>query len=129
MRFPWISGLVTAVILVAMLTPAEAIPDTGFNGMDVVVHVVTFTLWGAAVSREFRAAPGMVLLAGMGLALGTELLQLLIPGRAFSLWDMLSDLVGLVIGVGIGAWWRARRDQESSANRARAAGESHANAD
>lgn len=129
MRVPWFSGLVTAVILVAMLTPADAIPTTGFNGADVLVHMVIFAVWGFVVNRETTATPVVAMVAGLVLALSTELLQMLVPGRMFSFWDLVSDAVGLVIGVGLGSWWSARQAQESSANSARAAGESHANAD
>ena len=135
MRFPWVSGVLTAAILVAMLTPSESIPTTGFKGSDVVVHVVIFALWGLAVSLEFFAAPATVLAIGFALAWGTELLQMLVPGRMFSMWDILSDSIGLAAGVGLAWLWatraagRARGGQERSSNRAWAAGESHANAD
>lgn len=129
MRFPWLSGLVTAVILVAMLTPADAIPDTSFNGADVLVHVVTFAVWGFVVRHETAAASGTVLAGGVALALATELLQMLIPGRMFAVWDIVSDVAGLAVGIVVAGWWASRRSQESSANSVRAAGESHAKAD
>lgn len=134
MRLPWFSGVITAVILVAMLTPAESIPETGISGSDVLAHLATFTLWGFVVSREFAAAPMTVLTAGMGLAVGTELLQILVPGRMFSFWDILTDAIGLIIGVALAILWASRRvgdgsgGQDRSANKARAAGESQANA-
>lgn len=135
MRFPWVSGVLTAAILVAMLTPSDSIPTTGFKGSDVVVHVLIFALWGLAVSLEFPAAPSTVFISGFALAWGTELLQMLVPGRQFSLWDILSDSIGLAAGVAIALFLRSRRasqgpgGQERSSNRAWAAGESHARAD
>lgn len=135
MRFPWISGVLTAAILVAMLTPSESIPTTGFKGSDIVVHVVIFALWALAVSLEFAAAPVTVLAVGFILAWVTELLQMLVPGRQFSLWDILSDTLGLAAGVALAFLVASRRaaqraaGQDKSANSAWAAGESHASAD
>lgn len=135
MRFPWFSGVITAAILVAMLTPAESIPQTGIKGSDVMLHIGIFAVWGLAVSLEFAAAPKTVLVSGFALAWATELLQMLVPGRQFSLWDILSDSLGLAVGVAVARLWVSRRasngstPQESSANRAWAAGESHASAD
>lgn len=128
MRVPWFSGLITAVILVAMLTPAESLPQVGFKVSDVVVHVLVFGLWGFVVRRETTLSPFAVVAAGLVLIFGTELLQILIPGRMFSWWDILSDALGLLAGMALAAWWAARTGQDSSANSARAAGESQARA-
>jgi VanZ family protein len=128
-RFPWWSGVITMVILVAMLTPAESIPKTGIQGSDIVVHVVVFALWAFVVSREFAAAAATVLVAGGVLAVATELLQMLVPGRMFAIADLVSNAIGLFLGVGLAQLAASGRGQESSANSARAAGESHASAD
>lgn len=128
-RLPWASAAVTLVILVATMTPGSAVPKVGFDGADVVVHVVAFAAWGLVVSRELSVGPGLVWVAGMVLALCTELLQMLVPGRTFAMWDLVSDAVGLAAGAALAAWLTRRKGQDSSANRARAAGESHASAD
>lgn len=72
----------------------------GFSGMDLLVHVTVFGLWGFAVGWELpnRQVWALVVL-GVGLAVCTEVLQIAVPGRAFSWWDLLADGTGALIGV------------------------------
>lgn len=97
---PYVSILVTALILLVTLIPGRAVPNVGFSGIDLIVHVTVFGLWGVAVGREFpRVALGALIGAGAALAVVTEVTQIMVPGRAFSWWDLLADALGATAGL------------------------------
>lgn len=99
-RWPFVTAAVTAAILVVTLIPGRAVPAVGFSGMDLLIHLAVFGAWGAAVGSELRTARVAALIGvGAVFALATELLQIAIPGRAFSWWDLLADIAGVSLGV------------------------------
>lgn len=109
-QLPWLSIAVTAVILGALFLPGSAVPKVGFDGIDLVAHLVLFGCWGAAVAAERpHLRPWQVVAAGLALALATEGVQAVIPGRAFSGQDVVADLAGLVLGAGVVALVRRLR--------------------
>ena len=103
-RGPWLTLIITAVILGALFVPAATVPDVGIDHMDFAVHVVLFGGWMAAAASEFpRVRLGWLALVAGALALGTESLQHLSPGRTFSVLDLLADAVGVLLVAGIAA--------------------------
>lgn len=70
-----------------------------------------------------RSRVGTILAAGLGLALLTELGQgLSFVGRETSIGDVLADLAGLTIAVGLGLTWKSsprRTDRVSQSQHAR----------
>jgi VanZ family protein len=50
---------------------------------------------------------GWYRIVGLGLLLAatTEILQIAVPGRYFSWWDLLADALGVVLGVTLARWW------------------------
>jgi VanZ family protein len=104
----------TALILVLCLTPSEWFPRPESHGprliniphFDKIIHATLFAvfglLWTWAIVSPRRWAG--VLIAGLLLALGTEVLQA-IPfiHRDPDLFDGLADGVGTFLGVGL-AW-------------------------
>lgn len=116
MKSSWGTAIVTAAILLATLTPASAVPKVGVSGADLAVHVTMFGLWGALATWAWPRSTGTVVVVGLGFALLTELLQLLVPGRSFALSDLLADAAGVLVGAAIALW--ALRRQDRSANSA-----------
>lgn len=72
--------------------------------IDKVVHSFLFLLSGALFIRgwkEFRQRWYLVAFWLFLFGLITELIQLYVPGRSASLGDLIADLVGIALGVGI----------------------------
>jgi VanZ family protein len=108
-RLPWLTGLVTAVILGALFLPAAAVPSVGIDHVDVAVHVALFGAWMGAAAAEFPRTPlwRLATVAAL-LAVGTELLQHFSPGRTFSWLDIASDTVGIMACLVVAALLRRR---------------------
>lgn len=97
--------IVSLLILVAVLIPGQDLPDVEMGGFDKLVHVGMFGLWAIAVRYDFRAKPFnffVVIAAGILFSLLTEVLQLLVEGRTFDVYDMAADAIGLAAGLLIG---------------------------
>lgn len=97
----WFTALMTTVIVVLLMIPAPAVPDVGFSGIDIVVHLALFGLWGAAVAWEFRAPIRYVVVSATAFALTTEVLQTFAIGRTFSWLDIAADIVGSTAGAAV----------------------------
>lgn len=100
--------------------PAAA-PGAGVPGVDKIVHVGVFTLtvWAAGrlLAPAQRFPMGWVVLAAIAHALLIEVIQAaLLPERSADGADLLADLAGVALGLGI--WgaervWRERREAAS----------------
>jgi VanZ family protein len=94
----------TLLILVAVSMPGSKIPSVGIGGLDKVVHLTLFFLWSVAIRYDF--SPNFKWLAGLAFgfcfSLSTEVLQIFVEGRTFSLWDILFDTLGLMLGLMVG---------------------------
>ncbi len=99
---------IQAAILVAMLLPAEAVPD-GPDLLSIAFHVGAYAALAFALVHPGGLAKGTALALVLASAVGTESLQALAPGRSPDGWDVLADLVGASYGLGWGRRWRARR--------------------
>jgi VanZ family protein len=107
--------IVSVLIVIAVLIPGPDLPDVDIGGFDKLIHMAMFGAWALAVRYDFNRTPfplfGFfatgILFSGL-----TEVLQLLVEGRTFDLYDMAADAVGLLAGFAIGAplirWWRNR---------------------
>ena len=94
--------LVSTLIIIAVLIPGSKVPDVRIGGIDKLVHIGMFALWAVAVRFDFnsRSFPVvLVFLAGLLFSFITEVLQLLVEGRTFDLYDMAADAIGLVLGL------------------------------
>lgn len=94
--------IVSAAIVVAVLIPGDNLPDVGVGGIDKVVHVGMFAAWAMAVRYDFSLKPFpslLVFLAGLFFSALTEVLQLLVEGRSFDLYDMAADGLGVAAGL------------------------------
>lgn len=92
--------IVSVLILIAVLIPGSNIPDVNLVGVDKIVHICMFSAWAVAMRFDFPGIkPWLVFILGMLFSLFTEVVQLFAEGRSFDLYDMVSDAVGLVVGL------------------------------
>lgn len=94
--------VISVLILTAVLIPGRDIPDVGFGGIDKLVHIGMFVTWTLAVRYDFDRKPfpyRMVFIIGLVFSVATEILQILIEGRTFDIYDMVADVVGIVTGL------------------------------
>lgn len=95
------------VAMSALVSVLYLLPDAGPPGaaqMDKLAHVAAFSAIGAATwpaTQRWRAFAGLVI-AGCTLGIGLECLQALVPGREFSVLDILANMVGIAIGAAAG---------------------------
>lgn len=94
--------IVSAFIVIAVLIPGGNLPDVGLGGMDKAIHIGMFAVWAIAVRYDFNTKPFpflIVFVAGLFFSALTEVLQLVVEGRSFDLYDMAADAVGVLAGV------------------------------
>ena len=92
------------LIVVAVLIPGRDLPDVNIGGYDKLIHMMMFAGWALAVRYDFDGRRFRVLVAFMvGLLFSaiTELLQILVEGRSFDVFDMAADAMGLMVGLWI----------------------------
>jgi len=65
---------------------------------DYFVHALVFIPW-AFFMTAMRQSPRMWLLLGLLFSTGTELLQYLLPYRRFNINDLISNSLGILIGL------------------------------
>lgn len=97
--------IVSILIIIAVLIPGSNIPDPGIVGIDKFVHIGMFATWAIAVLYDFnpqRIQFLYVFIIGTSFSLLTEVLQILVEGRTFDLYDIFADFAGLTIGLLIG---------------------------
>lgn len=106
---------VSVLIVIAVLIPGEDLPDVGLGGFDKLVHVCMFIVWAVAVRYDLntKAFPWLLIIfSGLAFSALTEVLQLLVEGRTFDLYDMVADAIGLACGLLISGplvkWIRTR---------------------
>lgn len=94
----------TVLILIAVSMPGSKIPSVGIGGLDKVVHLILFFLWSVAIRYDFSPNFNWLLGLAFGFCLGisTEVLQIFVESRTFSLWDILFDALGLMLGLMVG---------------------------
>lgn len=97
--------VVSILIIIAVLIPGSDLPDVNIGGYDKLIHMAMFAVWAIAVRYDFSNSRFRYVLAffmGITFSALTEILQLLVEGRSFDLYDMAADAVGLLIGLLIG---------------------------
>ena len=92
------------VVWAGLIFALSSIPDlgTGLGGWDLVLrkiaHALEFAVLGALFLRAIgREVPAVV--AGIAYAVTDEVHQSFVPGRLGSVWDVLLDSAGVVLGV------------------------------
>ncbi len=69
--------------------------------MDYLVHVLFFLPWILFRCVFFKKRKMLWLLIGIFFAVGIELLQYYLPYRSFNLYDLIFNVVGLLLGFAI----------------------------
>jgi VanZ family protein len=111
-RVAFYAGLVLVIALSVM--PQDAMPTTGM--WDKINHALAYAALALAGGLGFLGLRAMILVA-LGLLLlgaGLELVQSVLPDRTASLYDLLANAVGIVLGSLVAAgsnslWPRPRR--------------------
>lgn len=94
--------VVSLLIIIAVLIPGRNLPDVSIGGYDKLIHLIMFAVWAVAVRYDFRTKPVgniAIILAGLLFSCLTEVLQILVEGRSFDIYDMAADTIGVVVGL------------------------------
>lgn len=93
----YLLALTIAAIMVIALIPGEMTPAFVVNN-DKAAHATAFFMLAVMLQRSFAGISlfRVVLLLGL-MALSIEILQYFVPGRSFSLKDLLFDALGLML--------------------------------
>ena len=101
----WLAIAWTITMLIGCLTPHDQVPDELMTWNDKFLHIAIFflfaVLWLLAGFRVFS-----VILAGLFVGALIEVLQYILPiNRSADWFDLVADMVGTVIGVGVVLVW------------------------
>ncbi len=94
------------LIVVLCLIPGQDVPKVDIVGVDKIAHFALFAVFAIVWRRRARPAGlFIILLSGLLLAVGTEILQgALSWGRQPDPFDVLANTLGLVVGLAIAKW-------------------------
>ena len=115
---PWRLGLLGLALLlnIGFYVPSipSGMPGAGVPGLDKVVHLVIFalTVWAAArvLAPVKRFPVGWVVITALVHALLIELIQqIALPDRSGSAGDLVADVAGIALGLGVWIGERKRR--------------------
>jgi len=100
--YPTITTII--LILIAVLLPSHYMPKAPeIFGFDKLVHICMFFVLATAMHLDFNLAEknrtGFALVFALAFSAATELLQLLVEGRSYELFDIIADSSGFVFGL------------------------------
>ena len=100
------SFLVSILIIIAVLIPGGNLPDVRIGGYDKLIHIAMFLGWALVVQYDFGTRPlskrVIYFITGSLFSAITEILQILVEGRSFDVYDMIADMIGLIAGLLVG---------------------------
>lgn len=111
-------GYCTAIFIQSSFPTTEQLPAWPF--LDKILHVTAYSLLGFLVFRALATGrmankPNLVLIISVLFAglygLSDEWHQSFVPGRSPEAADALADLIGGIIGAGLGWLWFKRIDK------------------
>lgn len=110
----WTFGIIAACSI-----PGRSLTPSGLFEFDKLIHAVFFAgfglLWLLAAQTPLRIRLRRVLLAGLALAVLTELYQGLLPFERFpDPYDALANAVGLIAALVAYGWWHRRRAAQNN---------------
>jgi VanZ family protein len=108
----WPTYLWSALMIGLCLTPARQIPEgTQIPGLDKIAHIGLFSIWAFLLTSYKQGKFLFILVTGMSLGLGIELLQKFTAlGRSFEWLDLAADTVGVVLGFLTCTFWRPAKE-------------------
>lgn len=104
----WSSGMTYA-----LFSPSSKVPNIPkFYGSDKLIHLGMFIgmafLWDRVIRQridQLRVKSNKIytnyLVLWIFIAILTEYLQIMVPGRSFDYFDILTNITGVIIGTGI----------------------------
>lgn len=104
----------------ALFSPSSSVPKIPkFYGSDKVIHLGMFIgmafLWDRVIRqrlgkkrKESNKIYTNYLVLWIFIAILTEYLQRLVPGRSFDYFDILTNIIGVIIGTGIFIYFNKR---------------------
>lgn len=98
------AAALTVLVCVLSLMPHIAVPDSAPHYTDLVIHLamhgsVGFALLYAWHTWPYRVLPGLAVLMP-----ALEIGQTWVPGRSFSVADLVMNVLGAAIGLAIAIW-------------------------
>ena len=115
-QFPW-QFLMLAIFIQSSIGSLK-LPDFGVNFSDKILHFIVFGILGLLTARGLRNVKNRIvnenyisitLLICIVYGILDEIHQYFVPGRYFSWWDWVADILGVIILV-----WIYKRFVESS---------------
>jgi VanZ family protein len=104
----WPAFAWSLIVLVLTLIPGEAVPDVGIFQIDKVVHFFIFgllmilTCYGLHKVSALKGFPSNPLLTAgiysIFFGMMIEIIQRYVPGRNFSIVDVIANTIGVGIG-------------------------------
>lgn len=104
----WIPLCLYAGVIFYMSSLAKPLPEIDMPQFDKVLHLIEYSVFGFLAARAFRNSTNEMFIrncAIIGIAItllygiSDEIHQFFVPGRSFSIFDMLMDGIGGMIGV------------------------------
>lgn len=130
LRFLWPAILWSIIVLVLTLIPGENLPEVGIFQIDKLVHIFIFGMMMVLTSFGLKKLagisgrpdyPGRVsAIYTLSFGIGVEVLQIFVPGRNFSLADVVANCIGVGLGYfifSVGAKNKKRDASEGQASR------------
>ena len=93
------------LIFIASSIPSLQAPDLGFSPQDKVAHVIEYGIFGILLQRSLISIYGkkkrayiLCFLLGVGYGITDEVHQLFVEGREASIYDVIADSLGVLLG-------------------------------
>jgi VanZ family protein len=99
---PYWASIISALAALAAITfltvcPVQLRPTSGEAHLD---RLVAYAVLGSLIALALRRRPAAAIFLALGLAVGLEALQLVIPGRDARIEDAIVKALGASVGVG-----------------------------
>jgi VanZ family protein len=118
-RYSWPAILWSLIVLVLTLIPGSAIPDVRIFQVDKLVHffifgvLMIFCSYALKKTADRKGIPlNPLLISGIySVCFGVmiEFIQRFVPGRSFSIADMLANTIGVGLGYLVFVWLKKRK--------------------
>jgi len=104
----WVPLYVYAGLIFYLSSAPRTLPDIGIPFLDKILHICEYAVFGLIASRAFRNSSRKMLfenfkifaiLVSIMYGISDEFHQALVPGRQFSVFDMIADGIGGALGV------------------------------
>ncbi len=92
--------IVLVLLYVTLMPNVHVHVHSHYRHIDKVFHFIGFGAFAFATTLAFpRLKVYWVILISLGLGISVEIVQSFIPRRAFSYWDMVADLAGILFAL------------------------------